>query len=75
MSIDVAAVGGGVTLLTINRPDRANALDAAMHLKLTTVWQELQDDDAVRAVVITGSGTTFCGGGDRDAWDTLRNDS
>jgi enoyl-CoA hydratase len=74
MSIDVAAVGGGVTLLTINRPYKANALDAAMHLKLTTVWQELQDDDTVGAVVITGSGTTFCGGGDRDAWDKLRND-
>ena len=74
MSIDVAAVGGGVTLLTINRPDKANALDAAMHLKLTTVWQELADDETVRAVVITGAGTTFCGGGDRGGWDQLRND-
>jgi len=37
MSIDVAAVDGGVTLLTINRPDKANALNAAMHLKLTTI--------------------------------------
>lgn len=54
----------GVTLLTLNRPDRRNAMTEEM----TAAWSEAMDDLAqdrtVRAVVLTGEGTAFCSGGD-----------
>jgi 2-(1,2-epoxy-1,2-dihydrophenyl)acetyl-CoA isomerase len=54
----------GVLLLTLNRPDVLNALDAAMGAALAEGLREAADDDAVGAVVITGAGRAFCSGGD-----------
>ena len=54
----------GVVLLTLNLPDRRNAMTA----ELTTAWADavrhLGEDPAVRCVVITGAGSAFCAGGD-----------
>jgi enoyl-CoA hydratase len=72
--IDVRSVEGGVAVVTINRPEKANALDSEMHYRLTTVWRELQYTGDVGAIVLTGSGRTFCGGGDRGKWTDLAND-
>jgi enoyl-CoA hydratase len=55
---------GPVRLVTINRPDRLNAVNAALHAAFANVWRQLRADPEARVVVITGAGRTFCAGGD-----------
>ncbi|MDL5202181.1 enoyl-CoA hydratase/isomerase family protein [Streptomyces sp. ALI-76-A] len=58
----------GVTVVTLDRPERLNAIDLATAAELRQVWHELRFDDSVRAVVLTGAGKrAFCTGIDRDA--------
>ena len=54
----------GVALLTLNRPDQRNALSSALRQALIDTLGELAADDAVKAVVLTGAGATFCAGFD-----------
>jgi 2-(1,2-epoxy-1,2-dihydrophenyl)acetyl-CoA isomerase len=54
----------GIAWLTLNRPDRLNALSPAMLSGLSEALQRLSTDPAVGAVVITGAGRGFCAGGD-----------
>lgn len=54
----------GVARLTLHRPARHNALNAAMIADLTHAAAVLAADDAVRVVVLTGAGDSFCAGGD-----------
>ena len=55
----------GVAVITINRPERRNALDAEHYEMLSAAWQRVRDDDAVRVAVITGAGDkAFCAGAD-----------
>lgn len=54
----------GVATLTLNRPDKHNALSAQMIEEITLAAQKLGADDGVRVVVITGAGRSFCAGGD-----------
>jgi methylglutaconyl-CoA hydratase len=54
----------GVATLTLNRPARHNALNAALIADLTDAAAVLAADDAVRVVVLTGAGNSFCAGGD-----------
>lgn len=58
---------GPVALLTLNRPERRNAYTVAMGEALTEALRRLGDEDAVRAVVLTGAGEGFCGGVDLEA--------
>ena len=53
-----------VARITFNRPDSANALDMEMARDLMHVSIQVSEDPAVRAVIITGAGKMFCGGGD-----------
>ena len=55
---------GRVLLLTLNRPDRLNALSTELHEALIVALQSAAGDDEVGAVVLTGSGRAFCSGGD-----------
>lgn len=55
---------GDVALLTLNRPARVNAIDAAMRRSLFDLTAQLAADDGVRVVVVTGSGEHFCSGAD-----------
>jgi enoyl-CoA hydratase/carnithine racemase len=56
----------GVALVTLDRPEKHNAIDLETAAELTAVWQEFRRDDAVRAVVVTGAGSkAFCTGIDR----------
>lgn len=55
---------GGVELLTLNRPDRRNALDAQTVQELHDAIDGAGADDAVRVVVLTGAGRDFCAGAD-----------
>jgi 2-(1,2-epoxy-1,2-dihydrophenyl)acetyl-CoA isomerase len=54
----------GVATLTLNRPDAFNALDLALGRDLFHAVLEVDDDPAVRAVIVTGAGKAFCAGGD-----------
>jgi 2-(1,2-epoxy-1,2-dihydrophenyl)acetyl-CoA isomerase len=53
-----------VSTLTLNRPERLNALDAALGHALLDALVGVGKDDRVRAVVVTGAGRAFCAGGD-----------
>ncbi|UWR23681.1 crotonase/enoyl-CoA hydratase family protein [Sulfitobacter sp. S190] len=54
----------GVATLTLNRPEKHNAMSAQMLEELTKAAAQLGGDDAVRVVVLTGAGRSFCAGGD-----------
>ena len=58
---------GRVLTLTLNRPDKLNAVDAAMHRELSTIFDAINLDASVDVVVLTGAGRAFSAGGDA-AW-------
>jgi enoyl-CoA hydratase/carnithine racemase len=55
---------GPAAVVVLNRPEVHNALDEALLGRLCEVLQELDRDGAVRAIVLTGAGTSFCSGDD-----------
>lgn len=57
--------------ITLNRPDKGNALTMPMLERLGQIADELRDDRETRAVVLRGRGRFFCTGGDIDAWGDL----
>ena len=59
-----AEVENGVAVITLARPERRNALTDAMISGLGAVLAEVEFDDDVRCVVLTGAGKGFCAGGD-----------
>jgi enoyl-CoA hydratase/carnithine racemase len=61
----LTAVEAGVATVTINRPERRNALSAAVTAGLRRALQELRGDPAARVIVLTGAGDqAFCAGAD-----------
>ena len=60
----LAEVDDGVAVLTMNRPERRNALSAAMLAAMDRLLADLAADEDVRCVVLTGAGGAFCAGGD-----------
>lgn len=58
------AVEAGVAVLTLNRPERRNAYTVEMGALLSRAYRRCDDDDAVRAIVVTGAGAVFCAGAD-----------
>jgi enoyl-CoA hydratase/carnithine racemase len=54
----------GVATITLNRPERLNALTFEVYRELTDVFAALATENDVRVVVITGAGRAFCSGGD-----------
>ena len=64
----------GVATLTLNRPDAYNALNLALGRDLFQAVLEVDDDASVRAVVITGAGKAFSGGGDLNLLDRMVGD-
>lgn len=54
----------GVLTLTLNRPEKHNALNGALLSELQAALVDAERNDAVRVVVLTGAGTTFCAGAD-----------
>ena len=53
-----------VVKVTLNRPERLNALNARLRAEIVQVMQACQEDDDVRVVIITGTGRAFCAGDD-----------
>ena len=65
MTINLSAHGPHVTIVTIDNPSKANAMSRAMLAELADVWGQLDDDDACRAIVVTGAGErAFTAGAD-----------
>lgn len=63
-TIQMTVDGRGVATITLNRPNKHNAMNALMIAELTEVALALAIDDNVRAVILTGAGPSFCAGGD-----------
>jgi 2-(1,2-epoxy-1,2-dihydrophenyl)acetyl-CoA isomerase len=55
---------GAVATLTLNRPGARNALDLAMRQEMLAALDEVEADDSVRVLILTGAGEHFCAGGD-----------
>ncbi|HYX11897.1 MAG TPA: enoyl-CoA hydratase-related protein, partial [Candidatus Acidoferrum sp.] len=53
-------IDGRVATITLDRPDALNALTAALKEELLDAFASVADDDAVRAIVLTGAGRAFC---------------
>jgi trans-feruloyl-CoA hydratase/vanillin synthase len=78
----------GVVTVTLNRPEKRNAMNAAMHREMHALLSDLRYDPKVRVLILTGAGEAFCAGGDfkeklaspseeeqiRDLSDAWRND-
>ena len=62
----LCAVAGGVATLTLNRPDKRNALNTALLAGLDRHVAELEARDDVRVIVVRGAGPAFCAGMDLD---------
>ncbi|WP_068249892.1 crotonase/enoyl-CoA hydratase family protein [Janibacter corallicola] len=57
----------GILLVTLDRPEEMNSFTVQMADELEATFQEVNDDDGVRAVVVTGAGKAFCAGMDLTA--------
>src|SRR5881409_3840245 len=60
-------VEDAVCTVTLNRPDRLNAVTSTMLGELREAWDRADEDDAVKAVIVTGAGRAFCAGADLSA--------
>lgn len=65
---------GAVATLTLNRPDRLNALDSEMACVLRDAIQDIADKGSARVVVLRGEGKSICAGGDVGAMHANRDD-
>jgi 2-(1,2-epoxy-1,2-dihydrophenyl)acetyl-CoA isomerase len=63
MSVDLS-ISGSIATLLLNRPDKLNALSSDMWRQLSEHLDRCQQDDDIRAVVMTGAGRGFCAGAD-----------
>ena len=60
--------------VTMDNPKRLNAADAKTHEELTQIWRDADADPSVSAVIITGAGKAFSGGGDLDLVQEMTED-
>lgn len=60
----IYSVEQGVAVVTLNRPDRLNAMTLIMAGEIRAAMQQASDDDEVRVIVLTGAGRGFCAGAD-----------
>ena len=57
-------VDNHIATLTLNRPDKRNAMSDAMRSEFIQALEHVSADKSIRAVVLTGAGKGFCAGGD-----------
>src|ERR1700694_4201112 len=58
------SAGGGIARITLNRPDRLNSFNDAMHAELRDALNRVKTDAAARVLLLTGAGRGFCAGQD-----------
>ncbi|MBV8337184.1 MAG: enoyl-CoA hydratase/isomerase family protein [Alphaproteobacteria bacterium] len=73
MSVDLT-IDGAVAKVTLNRPEKLNALSTEMRENLCDYFARLRFDDAVRVIIVTGAGRGFCSGADVDRMAGQRHD-
>ena len=57
-------IENGIAIISLNRPEVRNAINDALRAELVAALERVAADEAVRAVVLTGKGKSFCAGGD-----------
>src|SRR4051794_15599829 len=65
---------GPVRIIRLNRPQQLNAFDDELHLQFGQLWQSIEQDPDVRAVVLTGNGRAFSAGGNLDDFELHHRD-
>lgn len=63
-TIEVQLVDPGVAVLTLNRPDKLNAVNLKMMMELREAFRALDDDQRAKVIVLKGAGRAFCAGAD-----------
>lgn len=58
------SLADGILTVTLSNPSRRNATTPEMSDELLTIWDDLQNDPAVRVIILTGEGNDFCSGAD-----------
>lgn len=59
----------GIETITLNRPEKMNAVDSDLLVQLSDAFSELEKDRATRVVILTGAGKAFCAGADVEELD------
>jgi trans-feruloyl-CoA hydratase/vanillin synthase len=59
---------GGIFTVTLNRPEKRNAMNPALHYQMHALLSELRYNEAVRVLILTGAGGSFCSGQDLKAY-------
>jgi enoyl-CoA hydratase/carnithine racemase len=72
MSQVVVSITDGVAEVRLNRPERRNAVDAAMFEGILKAAAQVRADPSVRAIVLSGEGAAFCAGMDTSGFDLMR---
>jgi 2-(1,2-epoxy-1,2-dihydrophenyl)acetyl-CoA isomerase len=57
-------INDGIALITLNRPEQLNSFNAEMHKQMRNALKQIEQDETVRVLVITGAGRGFCAGQD-----------
>jgi len=68
----IVETDGPVRIVRLNRPDALNAFDGELHHQMGAFWSQIEQDNDVRAVVITGNGRAFSAGGNLDDFELFK---
>ena len=71
MEFILSHVEKGVMTLTLNRPERLNSFNDEMHAQLAECLKQVERDDTIRCLLLTGAGRGFCAGQDLNATSLL----
>lgn len=74
-TLDIRYEDGGIAVVTLNRPERLNAVSPEMHHELQELFAAIDGDADTNVVVITGSGRGFCSGGDTKTMGSRHSDT
>lgn len=69
------AVAGSIATVTLNRPEKRNALNDAVIEQLKSSLRKANDDSSIKAIIITGAGKDFCSGADLSALQKISDSS
>ena len=67
MSVLIYEKKGRIATITLNRPEKMNALNSELLDELANTWQDFNEDDQVWVAVLTGAGKAFCVGADLES--------
>jgi len=73
-ALSLERLDDGMLLITLDRPEKLNAADEAMHAELARIWRDVDADPSVRVAVVTGAGRAFSAGGDLDMVERMAGD-